>query len=61
MIVQAANAHHDKKNPYAPVLDIITYDLATIVDFGSPEEYHREVAQLEQYVAGLFLFLRAWV
>jgi hypothetical protein len=49
MIIEAANAHHEESNPYAPVLDIVTYDLSTITEFGSPEAFLDEIAQLKQY------------
>jgi hypothetical protein len=50
MIIEAANAHHEEDNPYAPVLDIVTYDLSTITTFGTPEAFFKEVTKLEQYV-----------
>jgi hypothetical protein len=57
MIIEAANAHHEKANPYAPVLEIVTYDLSTITTFGTPEAFLKEVAKLEQYV----LFRSRWL
>jgi hypothetical protein len=50
MIIEAANAHHEEDNPYAPVLDVVTYDLSTITTFGTPEAFFKEVAKLDQYV-----------
>jgi hypothetical protein len=50
MIIEAANAYHEEANPYAPVLDVVTYDLSTITTFGTPEAFFKEVAKLEQYV-----------
>jgi hypothetical protein len=48
MVIEAANEEHEEETPYAPVLEVVTYDRATITEFGTPDQFHEEAAWLEQ-------------
>jgi hypothetical protein len=47
-IIQASKERQEAENPHAPVLEVITYDLATVTEFGTPDQFLEEVAWLEQ-------------
>jgi hypothetical protein len=49
-IIQASKEQEEAENPHAPVLEVITYDLATVTEFGTPDQFLEEVAWLEQSV-----------
>jgi hypothetical protein len=46
--VTARRAEGDR---YAPVLEVITYDLETISDTGTPAELRLEISQMQKCVA----------
>jgi hypothetical protein len=45
--VTARHVEHDR---YVPVLEVITYDLETVSNVGTPAELRLEISQIEKYV-----------
>jgi hypothetical protein len=58
--ILAATAHNDARDPYAPVLETLTYDLETISDFGTPAEFRLEMSQVEQYVIASLMSFKSY-
>jgi hypothetical protein len=48
--IMAVNAFHETQHPYAPILEVLTYDLGTISTFGTLEDFREEISQLEECV-----------
>jgi hypothetical protein len=45
--VTTRHVEHDR---YAPILEVITYDLETVSNVGTPAEFRLEISQIEKYV-----------
>jgi hypothetical protein len=48
--IMAVNAFHETQHPYAPILEVLTYDLGTVSTFGTLEDFREEISQLDECV-----------